>query len=258
MAKTLQYLLRIRFNFRANLMRIISVYNSEGLLRAGLLASAPAFLEKIKIELVDNTNNQYHSMADAIRSVISKFTPDEILVFAHQDVLFYDPDSFNLISQNIKSIKSDIYFAGVVGVKPLSENVENCGVNRIISGGKLLPFAIIDRPTPVETIDECVLITNANTIKRYNLLNDARLGWHLYAVDASLAMAQNGYNSYVLPLSVNHLSRGRCTPQYFELGKYLLQKYNLKIINTTNGPLTKWSVQTRKIKAILKGYLKLV
>lgn len=238
-------------------MKMIVVFNREEILRAGFLASAPAFLKRVNVELIDNTQNQYPSMAEAVRTVIQRSSPDEIIVFAHQDVIFYDPDSLNIILRNVNAIRSNLYYAGAVGVKSMSEKLDNYGVNCIISGGKLLPFSKIDRPTPVETIDECVIITNVNTIVKYNLLNDTKLGWHLYAVDSSLAMAQNGQNTFVLPLPVNHLSRGHCDPQYFTLGHYLLKKYNLKVINTTNGPLTRWKVFTRRWKSIVKSNLKL-
>jgi len=238
-------------------MKTVCVFSHKEILKAGLLSSSPAFLKRLDLELVDNTQGQYTSMAEAVRDVIKRQTNDEIMMIVHQDVLFYDPNSYDSILRGISRIDRDVFLAGVVGVKPLDKRVKSYGVNPIISGGRPLPFAEIEGPTPVETIDECVMISNAATIRKMSLLSDAKLGWHLYAVDASLTMARNGYTAYVLPLSVNHLSKGSCTPQYFDLGKYLLRKHNLNVIYTTNGPLTRWNVHTRKLKAILKVHLKL-
>jgi hypothetical protein len=238
-------------------MKVICVCSEKEILNGGLLSSAPAFLQKIELDIIDNTRAQFDSFASAVRSVIQKLRPNETLMFAHQDVLFYDPDTYQIIKQNIEKIHDNLFLAGVVGVRPLGGQIKSYGVNKIVSGGEMTPFAEIKEPTLVETIDECVMITNTQTIQKYNLFSDEKFHWHLYAVEASLVIARDGLHPYVLPLRLNHLSRGTCTPHYFDIGKCLLRKYSLKTIYTTNGPLTRCNVHTRKWKALVKPYLRL-
>ena len=38
---------------------------------------------------------------------------------------------------------------------------------------------------------------------------------------------------------------------------FILKKYSLKTVYTTNGPLTRWNVHTRKLKALVKPFLRL-
>ena len=51
-------------------MRVICVYNNQEILRAGLLASSPAFLQRAKLTLLDNTQGRYASMAEAIQDAM--------------------------------------------------------------------------------------------------------------------------------------------------------------------------------------------
>ncbi|MDZ7724819.1 MAG: hypothetical protein U5R06_18940 [candidate division KSB1 bacterium] len=229
-------------------MNIIGLYNHPELLKAGLLSSHPHITDKGPI-LIDNTHNEFESFGQAIRFALYRFTDDQVLVLAHQDALFYDPETFNKIPEWIRSIaRNDDYLAGAVGQRSKKSEKEGCGVNPIISGGKQISNIPISEPETVQIIDECVMITNRQTIERFNLFTDNRFDWHLYAADASLTLAEQGYAVYVLPLKINHLSAGHVDLNYLNKAKLLLKKYGLKNVVTTNGLINHRILALRRFK----------
>ena len=158
-----------------------------------------------------------------------------------------------MLEKFIKKIKiKDVFFAGVAGRRRKAALPEGVGINRIISGGRDIDFEDIEEPTPVDTIDECVIITNKYTIEKYKLFDDNKFAWHLYAADASLKLKIAGINTFVLPIRVNHLSRGNPNGEFFATAKYLLKKYNENEVYTTNGKLTNSSIFKRNLKYRVK------
>jgi len=234
-------------------MKLVTVYNNHEILKAGVLSSHHTFLNDLDIIIIDNTNQKYESFSDALMSVLSTVEDTETLIITHQDVCFYRPNTRNIIEKSLKSISNNnIYFAGVAGKLELKGKRQAIGVNNIISGGKQIPYSPIDRPTVVETIDECVIITNKRTITEHNLFSDNTCRWHLYAADASLCLRKNGITTFVIPLMVNHLSLGFVNDEFFKNALYLLGKHGVKNIQSTNGNLYKRSIYLRTLKLKLK------
>jgi len=232
-----------------SVMQLLSIYNNEIILNCGLLASKTEILAPIKLNLINNLDNTWDSIPRAILEFIPKISDTEPLIICHQDVIFYDQASFSKISEFINNISiNDYYFAGVVGIKKEIGYKEGIGINNIISSGKETQYLKISEPMQVDTIDECVMITNGKTIKKYNLFQDFKLNWHFYAVDACLKLKSYGISNYVFPININHLSGGSRDDKFFNLCLYLLSKYQVKEIYTTNGRLTKNSVLFRRLK----------
>lgn len=237
-------------------MKLICVYNNEQLLKAGLLASHANFLNNIDFIGINNCEAQFSSFGQAINSVLHQFSGDEILVIAHQDIQFYLQDSYHLINTYLKQIYLDNnVFAGVVGVGRFSKRAEESGVNPIFCAGKQINYRKIDQPVTVETIDECVMITNRNTIEKFNLFADNKIQWHLYAVDACLTLQNVGRQPFVLPLMVNHFSSGKLDMDYIQTSFYLLAKYGKRHIYTTNLHITRPNLFVACAKLKLKKVL---
>ncbi|MBN2412751.1 hypothetical protein JXQ31_13770 [candidate division KSB1 bacterium] len=220
------------------------------------MASHSEIITNVKFNLLDNQNGQWNSVAEAIIDFLQNVSEKEPLIITHQDVIFYDKESFFKIEEYLHEIsRDDFYFAGAAGRKNVKGYKEGVGLNNIISGGRETGFIRIEKPEKVDTIDECVIITNRKTIEKYNLFREFKTRWHLYAVDACLTLREKMFDSYVIPVLINHLSRGNCDADFFSLGSYLLSKYNVKEIYTTNGKLTKISVLLRKFKYSVKRKL---
>ncbi len=229
-------------------MQIITVYNNEYVLHGGLTASHPNILENAAITLINNSQGKYSSFSKAIQDNLHLFS-DEILIIAHQDVIFYNEKCFLKIPEWCHSIDNDgCFFAGVAGRVEREGYKEGVGIGNIISGGRETGFLTINTPHKVNTFDECVMITNLNTIKRFGLFENPVIKWHLYAVDACTILAKHHFSPYVFPVQVNHLSAGNCDSDYFLAGQYLLKKHQVNELYTTNGKLTRTSVVTRNLK----------
>jgi len=234
-------------------MQLLSIYNNENVLNGGLLASHPDIISSVNLNLLDNQNRKWKSIPEAIIDFLPKVGEKEPLIITHQDVIFYDKVSFFKIEEYLHEISiDDFYFIGVAGRKNVKGYKEGVGINNIISGGRETGFFKIEKPEKVDTIDECVIITNRKTIEKFNLFREFKTSWHLYAVDACLSLQMRKFDCYVIPILINHLSRGNCDEDFFDLGSYLLSKYNVKEIYTTNGKLTKNSVLLRKFKYTVK------
>lgn len=233
-------------------MKIIGLYNHQELLKAGLYTSHPDIF-KTGLLLIDNTTCQFKSFGQAIRSVLDHVAEQTVLVIAHQDVIFYDPESFGRLWEWTEIIAKDgCFLAGVVGQTSHKTQKEGQGVNPIISGGKQLHNKPITKPKAVNVIDECVIMTNRKTIETFDLFTDFRFDWHLYAADAALTLAKHGYPVYVLPLKVNHLSAGHVDIDYLNKAGLLLKKYGLRKIYTTNGLISKRIIMLRRFERLCK------
>ena len=237
-------------------MKLISIFNNQEILEAGLLSSHPEFLKNCDIVLIDNTCNKFISFSQAISQVLSSLPLDEIIIIAHQDVIFYKQDTHLKIEEGINEfIKDSYYLGGFAGVGSFSRIAEESGVNPIICGGKQVNYRLIDIPVPVDTIDECVIVTTRRTIQEFNLFDDERFRWHLYAVDACMKLKIIGYQPYVFPILINHLSLGKLDDEFFDLSKYLLNKYKVKDIYTTNLHITKRYIWLTHFKYFIKNLI---
>ena len=233
-------------------MIIISVYNNEKILKAGLLSSDPSVKSLNEIKLVDNTKFQFKSMGQAILSSTQQFNEDEILIMCHQDVVFYNAVSFSKISSYVKEIEQNgLFLAGVAGVRKDLDAKEGIGFNNIVSGGRVLDYLPIDNPEPVDVLDECVIITNKRAICKLKFFQDDVFDWHLYAADACLAATQAGIKPYVFPIDINHLGVGKIDKHYFDLSLELLKKYEVDSLCSTMGILTSRIIYLRRTKLLI-------
>lgn len=238
-------------------MIICSVYNNRDILNAGLLSSREKILSSCKLVLIDNRTGKFNSFASALHSILPSLPELTPLVIAHQDVLFYDITSFEMLNDYIQNIqKDDLFLAGVAGQKEQKGYKEGIGFNQIISGGSVLQLQPILKPTTVDTFDEVVIITNRKTIQSLQPFHDERFAWHLYAVDACLEARSKYIQPYVFPLKINHLSSSSADANYLKLAPLLLEKHKKEKIYTTCGLISHRIVKARKIKIVFSSIFK--
>lgn len=168
-------------------------------------------------------------------------------IFIHQDFGFLD--SPDLLLKNAD--KNNIY--GAVGVKILKgiffgkKPVENklgfktelkLTFGRILQGNNDKNFkkhgrSAIFKPT-VETTDCCCVIMHSSLIKKYGILFDENLEFHMYAEELCYR-AKKDYNikTKILPFKCFHMGKGLLNEAFYESAEYLKKKFNIKRVPST-------------------------
>jgi len=150
-------------------------------------------------------------------------------MFIHQDVKLLSKTWL----EDTEKILDSLPLLGVAGVAGCNEN----GILTNINHGEPPKFAgtiYIDKPTKVQTLDECLIITPITVFN--NILFDEITcdDWHLYTVDYCLSCIIKGFNVYVIPTNTYHSSKGYKMYTFLFIKFGTLPKkyyYNLKKIN---------------------------
>ena len=183
----------------------------------------------------------------------------EYLIFTHQDVVFEEDDCLKKIEDWCKENKFGI--AGVAGcVNQKGKSVMYSNIYHGKSHEKACDKKIVV-PKEVESLDECLLIVPQRIFKNYQFSNIGE-SWHLYGTDYVLKMKMNGYKSFVLPVSIWHLSQGASMNiDYYESIYSIarLYKKQMKTITTIYGvwptDIVSLGIKCiyRKLRFLLKG-----
>ncbi len=205
--------------------------------------------DRNELLVIENTSGRFEGFRQAIQSIEPGLDELETYVIAHQDVIL-NPVELASLADQIEP--GNLY--GLIGVGkfrdcPLENAVGSlANISAFVRSKYSLP-----RPTtatPVEHIDECVLIIKGRTLKDH--LEHLENAWHLYAVELGLRIREMGGQVVVLPLDFIHLSSGSADLAYFDTALKLFDKYQLKEIFTTCG---RWNRRklVKERKACLKA-----
>lgn len=95
----------------------------------------------------------------------------------------------------------------------------------------------INKVIKAQTVDECLFIIPKNLFNQLNFDEISCHDWHLYATDFSLSSKKLGYNTYIIPSYIYHLSSGySLSEEYYNTLKLLLKKHKtLFFIRTVFG-----------------------
>lgn len=203
------------------MLSIICVYNNKDILQKYLLKSLNE--QKIEFEtiLVDNSNKKFNSAAEALNHGAEKSTGD-ILVFVHQDICF--------CPENLKEIKEYYYSVdnlGIAGVAGVSETKKGV-ISNINHGSPPEPCGInsTEDITPVQTLDECIVIIPKEVFIENKFDQYICDDWHLYVVDYCLNIKSKGYKVVIFPLELYHRSPGySMSEKYYLTMQKLLKKH---------------------------------
>ena len=219
---------------------VVCVYNDSRTLEEYLLRSLKNQRSPYEYIGIDNTNEKYRSAASVLNDGAKGGTSDYFM-FAHQDVLFSSSDWLEQVEILLRNIP-DLGVAGVagaIGKRGYSDSISN------ITNGKpprRVSEKVITRPTPVQTVDECLFIVPRKVLEKIQFDEINCNGWHLYAADLCLTCGEQGLANYVLPVTMYHRSDGRSmSPDYFDTISKLYRKHRGKYpwIGTT---CTTWNV----------------
>jgi hypothetical protein len=148
--------------------------------------------------IADNTHGNNFDAYQAINRFIRE-SQGKYLVIVHQDVRCIDSRGhleICLEELNQKDSKWAVCGnAGAMGYHQFVHHINNAG--RIITNSNL--------PAKVNSLDENLLIINKSA--SLSISSDLS-GFHLYGTDLCIIADFLGYNSYVIPFMVKHLSLG--------------------------------------------------
>lgn len=218
---------------------LVCLYNDEKILDSFLLRSLKNQSKKFQLILLDNTKGKFKSAASGLNCGGRK-AKGEYIIFVHQDVDFY----LNKWLEKAENILDSIFNLGIAGIAGMSEegkeNRER-GRNIIFHGEPKIAWSWgnpIKKPTPVQTLDECLLIIPKSIFKILQFDEKTCDGWHLYGVDYCLSIKKLGYGVYAIPLPIYHRSAGSSfSEEYFKTLAKVLKKHrwNYSRIYTTMG-----------------------
>lgn len=182
---------------------IVCVYNNEKILNDYLLKSLKNQTVDYELILLDNIEGQFKSAAEALNHG-GKQAKGKYITFVHQDVDL----SSNSWLEEAEKILDSIHNLGIAGVAGMKAKK---GVLTLVEHGAPPRWAgsiTIKKPEEVQTLDECLVIIPKSAFKSLQFDEEICDDWHLYAVDYCLSVKELGYDVYVIPMYVYHLSPG--------------------------------------------------
>jgi len=172
----------------------VATYGTGEILESNFLAS-PCLRKPHSHQIL--VQRDYSSAAKAYNEAIDR-AENDLLVFAHQDMIF--PESWiSHLERALDWLEAADAGWGVLGCYGRSKdgNAHGC----IYSPGRRVIGKPFERPMPVETLDEIVLIVKRSSELRF----DEHLPhFHLYGTDICLRAAKVGMRSYAIPAFCIH------------------------------------------------------
>jgi hypothetical protein len=204
------------------------------------LKSLEAQRGKYELIIVDNSMGNWNSAASALNWG-ARDAKGDFLMFVHQDFEFESSDWLS----NCERLCGGTVGLGAAGVAGKGEGKE------IVSNIKdrwPIPKRVsqtdIKAVTKVQTLDECLIIVPREVFDRFHFDEVTCVSWHLYAVDMSLTLLENGLGVFVLPLPGYHRSNNQSlrSGSYYETIKRVLRKHkgSFAVVHTTCGT---WSLR---------------
>lgn len=223
-----------------------------------------------EVIIIDNRNNSKFQSATAALNWGGDRASGRYIFFAHQDIELTD-SRFLQKAVDILDGLPNLGAAGVAGARPHPEKGGVQRVNRITHGVPARPWGEeITRATPVQTLDECLLVVPRDIFKKVRFDEQTCDGWHLYGVDLCLSCKAIGLEVYALPLPIYHVSDGASARKkkgfsltsidqaYFDLFEKVRKKHkdNFEMIYTTSssfstGTPVAWQRIVRRVRRMI-------
>jgi glycosyltransferase involved in cell wall biosynthesis len=186
------------------MISIVCVYNNKKILDKYLLRSLKKQTVNYELILLDNLQGKFKSASRALNYGGEK-SRGKYIMFVHQDIML-DSDLWLEKAENIIDGLTNFGIAGVAG---RSEKLNGVITNVEFDIPPRHAGSIyIKEPMKVQTLDECLVIIPKLIFNKFQFDEKACNNWHLYAVDYCLDIKKRGYNVFVIPMCIYHLSTG--------------------------------------------------
>lgn len=173
---------------------VVSPVNDTVTLRRCLAASPDISDGTVTLRAVTDGASATRVIDDALRHSTTRF-----VVYAHQDV-YFPRGSFQTLADRISALDAVDPRWAVVGAIGRDAQQRTFGTVWSTDRGQVVGEHI-DRPMPVECLDECLLILHAEDV---SLVDAALPGFHMYGVDLVQMGKAEGRSSYALPVDIVH------------------------------------------------------
>ncbi|WP_010205775.1 glycosyltransferase [Salinibacterium sp. PAMC 21357] len=182
---------------------IVCVFNAPDVLASCLersIREGRADAPLTELIAVDNCGGEFATAGAALNHGASQ-AHNDVVVFVHQDVYLHSLPELERAASELFSTPH-IGVMGAVGIDGSGRIVGRIR-DRVIGLGEPAPV-----PRDVESMDEVLFMVTRDRVRREPLADDARLGWHAYAVEYSARIRAAGLRAVVrdIPLTHNSLS----------------------------------------------------
>jgi Glycosyltransferase like family len=195
----------------------------------------------------------FSSASTAYNDAINRSTND-LIVFAHQDMIF--PEFWLLdLQRALDSLQQTDPQWGVLGC--YGETLDDNGRGYIYSGGLGIMGKPTDRPAPVQTLDEIVLILRNSSGLRFD---EGLPHFHFYGADICMAAAASGLKCYAISaFCIHNTQQNLILPkEFYESYRHLKRRWKNSLpIRTTCVTMTKFDSHMYK-KRIQELYLRFI
>jgi glycosyltransferase involved in cell wall biosynthesis len=192
----------------------------------------------------------FSSASKAYNDAIDK-SRNDLIVFVHQDMIF--PKMWlSELENSLQYLEVDDPNWGVIGC--YGETVEWVGRGYIYSSGLGVMGKSFERPTPVQTLDEIVLIVRKSSGLRFD---DKLPNFHFYGADICMTAHQMGKTNYAISAFCIHNTKQFLVlpPEYYDCYRYFKTKWKSFLpIQTTCVRVTRFGVGMIK-RRLLELYL---
>ena len=196
---------------------------------------------------------RFSSAATAYNDAIDRSTND-LIVFVHQDMIF--PEHWlSDLQRALDSLQQTDPQWGVLGC--YGETLKDNGRGYIYSGGLGIMGKPTDRPAPVQTLDEIVLILRKSSGLRFD---EGLPHFHFYGADICMAAAARGLKSYAISAFCIHNTQQIFVlpKEFYESYRHMKQRWKNSLpIRTTCVTITKFDSHMYE-KRIREVYLRFI
>jgi glycosyltransferase involved in cell wall biosynthesis len=214
--------------------------------------------EKFELLLIDNRKNKYNSCSEAFNKNLEKIKT-EFVVFSHQDIVLTKPDQLRRFVDYLTAMGEDDILGVAGGKRGEKYTITNIchGASNKKAGGKQL-----EGIAEVDVIDECFFGGSTKCFLNYPFDEKLCPGWHMYAVERSLAALVRGDHVYVCDIELEHRSKGKINHAYNVDFYNVSKRYEKKIdyLKTTCAyaktrfPSREWAYLKREVSILLGRY----
>jgi Glycosyltransferase like family len=165
----------------------------------------------------------FSSAAQAYNSAFAK-AKNDLIIFVHQDVFL--PENWLLrLEESIDYLERQAINWGVLGCYGLrTEDDKPMGIGRVYTHGVGIHGIDIDKPEPVQTLDEIILIIRKSSGLRFD---PSLPHFHMYGTDICMTAREKEMPSYVIPAFCIHNTNQiiKFPREFYECYRYIKRRW---------------------------------